>query len=307
MKLDIIGVARPLVSVATREEHRLFSLERKPQVTNLSDGTDEIFRSLFEKADAKRRDANGGDLYGAPNVAPTFRSTRAFRNSNKYIRSIEEEASDRLLLESVADGDKAAMHILFARHRNSMFQFIKRTVRVPKLANDLVSQAFLGAWCAAGRFEKREKVSAWLLLITRVKSVNALAYHARENVLQDNIVRIAGADAKSKAAFRRKDIGDVSRYCADRLSTSHREIINLAYYHKKSVAEVSEIIGVPQATAKNAIFYARKQLARILVSIGLEELKPAKESRSKGCSAHTISVVTSSDIKSPNVLQELSS
>jgi len=34
------------------------------------------------------------------------------------------------------------------------------------------------------------------------------------------------------------------------LSPAHREIIDLVYYHEKSIGEVAEIIGVPQNTAK---------------------------------------------------------
>ena len=60
------------------------------------------------------------------------------------------------------------------------------------------------------------------------------------------------------------------RACIDKLSPAHREIIDLYYYRENSTAEVSEIIGIPQATVKSRIFYARKRLARILVSAGLD-------------------------------------
>ena len=54
------------------------------------------------------------------------------------------------------------------------------------------------------------------------------------------------------------------------LSPAHREIIELFYYRENSIAEVSEMIGIPQATVKSRIFYARKQLACILVSAGFD-------------------------------------
>jgi len=58
--------------------------------------------------------------------------------------------------------------------------------------------------------------------------------------------------------------------CIDKLSPAHREIISLVYYHEKSVAEVSAIVGIPHATVKSRMFYARKQLAGLLVSAGFE-------------------------------------
>jgi RNA polymerase sigma-70 factor, ECF subfamily len=44
----------------------------------------------------------------------------------------------------------------------------------------------------------------------------------------------------------------------------------LAYYREKSVAEVSEMVGILFATVKSRMFYARKQLARLLMGAGLE-------------------------------------
>ena len=45
------------------------------------------------------------------------------------------------------------------------------------------------------------------------------------------------------------------------LSPDHREIIDLVYYHEKSVEECALILGVPAATVKTRMFYARKKLA----------------------------------------------
>jgi len=50
----------------------------------------------------------------------------------------------------------------------------------------------------------------------------------------------------------------------------HREIIDLVYYHEKSVAEVAEIIGAPQNTVKTRMFHARKRIAALLDARGFE-------------------------------------
>jgi predicted DNA-binding protein (UPF0251 family) len=54
---------------------------------------------------------------------------------------------------------------------------------------------------------------------------------------------------------------------AEKLACSklkHREIIDLFYYHEKSVEEVAEIIHVPRSTVKIRMLYARQRLARLL-------------------------------------------
>ena len=183
---------------------------------------------------------------------------------------VEENDSDQMLLKHVAAGDKAAMHILFARHRGKVFRFIQRMVRNPAIAEDLASQVFLDVWRSANRFEHRSRVSTWLLSIARFKAINALRRRAYENVDQEDVPEIADAADTPEAALDRKETSGILQACINRLSPAHREIIDLFYYREKSVAELSEAIGIPIATVKSRIFYARKQLAKMLVSSGFD-------------------------------------
>ena len=62
-----------------------------------------------------------------------------------------------------------------------------------------------------------------------------------------------------------------ARSCGNaRLSADHREIIDLVYYHEKSVEEVAEIVGIPEATVKTRMFYARKKLSELLKEQGID-------------------------------------
>jgi DNA-directed RNA polymerase specialized sigma24 family protein len=49
-----------------------------------------------------------------------------------------------------------------------------------------------------------------------------------------------------------------------RLLPAHREVIELVDFAMKSVEEASEIIGIPQATIKTRLFYARKALVDVV-------------------------------------------
>ena len=60
------------------------------------------------------------------------------------------------------------------------------------------------------------------------------------------------------------------RKCLTSLSAEHREIVDLVYYHEKSVEEVAEIVGIPENTVKTRLFYARKKLADLLKAAGIE-------------------------------------
>ena len=73
-----------------------------------------------------------------------------------------------------------------------------------------------------------------------------------------------------EVAVQKKDAGDALRKCLTALTAEHREIIDLVYYHEKSVEEVAEIVGIPENTVKTRLFYARKKLAELLKAVGVE-------------------------------------
>ena len=75
-----------------------------------------------------------------------------------------------------------------------------------------------------------------------------------------------------EASLDRSTTSAILRACVAKLSPAHREIINLVYYHEKSVEEAGAIIGIPQSTVKTRMFYARKQLADLLRGAGVDSL-----------------------------------
>jgi DNA-binding CsgD family transcriptional regulator len=54
------------------------------------------------------------------------------------------------------------------------------------------------------------------------------------------------------------------------LSPAHREVIDLVYYHEKSIDEVAEITGIPPNTVKTRMFYARKRIAELMATQGID-------------------------------------
>jgi RNA polymerase sigma-70 factor (ECF subfamily) len=177
-----------------------------------------------------------------------------------------QATSDEMLLEGIAAGGRSAMHILYSRHNVRVYRFILRMVRDTTTAEDLVSQVFLDVWRTAGQFEGRAQVSTWF------KALTALRQRRHEDIDQDEVLEIADEADTPEASLDRSNTSAILRACVAKLSPAHREIINLVYYHEKSVEEAGEIIGIPQSTVKTRMFYARKQLADLLKGAGVENL-----------------------------------
>jgi len=181
-----------------------------------------------------------------------------------------QSTSDEVLIGRIATGDRLAMQVLFARHHVRIYRFVLRLVRDESVAEDLISEVFLDVWRQAGRFEGRSQVSTWLLAIARFKALSALRRRPDEELDDETAEAIEDPSDDPEKALEKKDKSAAIRKCLEKLSAEHREIIDLVYYHEKSVEEVAQIVGIPENTVKTRMFYARKRLAELLKVAGIE-------------------------------------
>ena len=181
-----------------------------------------------------------------------------------------QSTSDEELIGRIANGDRLAMQVLYARYHVRVFRFVVRLVRDDAVAEDLISEVFLDVWRQAGRFEGRSAVSTWMLAIARFKALSALRRRPDEELDEEAAGAIEDPSDDPGTALEKKDKGAIIRKCLVGLSADHREIIDLVYYHEKSVEEVAEIVGIPENTVKTRMFYARKKLADLLREAGVE-------------------------------------
>ena len=178
--------------------------------------------------------------------------------------------SDEVLIARIAKGDRLAMEELYGRYRVPVYRFVLRMVRNPTTAEDLDSDVFLDVWRQAGTFEGRSAVSTWIFSIARFKALNALQRRPMEELDDEKAGAIEDQADDPETALAKKDKAAVLRACLLKLSAEHREIVNLVYYQHKSVEDVAGIVGIPEATVKTRMFYARKKLSELLTEQGIE-------------------------------------
>ncbi len=181
-----------------------------------------------------------------------------------------QTASDEVLIARIAGGDRLAMQVLFARHHVRVYRFMLRLVRNEAAAEDLISEVFLEVWRNAGKFEGRSAVSTWMLSIARFKALSALRKRTEDELDDETAEQIEDHADDPEVSLAKKDKGALLRECLNALSAEHREVIDLVYYHEKSVEEVAGIVGIPEATVKTRMFYARKKLSELLKERGID-------------------------------------
>jgi RNA polymerase sigma-70 factor (ECF subfamily) len=200
-----------------------------------------------------------------------MQSTRAIDGVASARQSSTVEADDKILIRFIAEDDQDAMRVLFARHNVRVFRFLVRMVGDAGLAEDLMSETFIEVWRKAYQFEGRSQVLTWMLGIARNKALSSLRRRRHSLEVDGTMMELIEDPVDNpEVIMQRRDRGSILRDCLRQLSPAHREIIDLVYYHGRSIEEVSQIVGVPQNTVKTRMFHARKRIAKLMAGRGLE-------------------------------------
>jgi RNA polymerase sigma-70 factor (ECF subfamily) len=173
-------------------------------------------------------------------------------------------SSDETLVAKIAAGDQIALRTLFARHEVRLYRFLVRMVRDERLAEELLSDVFLSVWRHAAQFEARATVSTWLLAIGRFRALSAMRCRTEANLDDEVACALPDPTDGPEISLQKKDAGKVPRKCVAALTPAQVQIIDLVYYHEKSIGEVAQILGIREATVKTRMFYARRKLAELV-------------------------------------------
>ena len=175
-----------------------------------------------------------------------------------------ESSSDKALIRLIAAGDQSAMRALFARYRVALYRWLLRFVDDGALAEDLLSEVFLDVWRQAASFEARSSVSTWLLAIACYKALSARRRRTDAELDEATVSTVPDIADDPEVTLQKKNRAEALRQSLLLLSPDHREVIDLAYYHGKSVKEIAEIVSISEATVKTRMFYARRKLAELV-------------------------------------------
>ena len=180
------------------------------------------------------------------------------------------ERSDDALISAVARGDRLALKVLYARHNVRVYRFALRVTHDELLAEDVVSEVFLHAWRGAKNFQSKSKVSTWLLAIAHNKAKDAVQRRRHEYLSDDDATAVEDPADNPETTWSKKERSALLQACLTKLPAAQREVIDLVYYHHKSVEEVARIVGAQASTVKTRMFYARSRLAQMLNQAGIE-------------------------------------
>ncbi len=190
--------------------------------------------------------------------------------------------SERLLVER-AKNDPLAFGELFDTHYDSILNYILHRTANVALAEELTSNTFYKALDKIGSFRwMNVPFSAWLYRI----AANEINSHYRKNKKRSDI-QLESISEKTEDEFEKADKeitaaeDEVARNrlftelhaAIQSLKPKYQEVIVLRYFEKKSLIEITQILGKAEGTVKSLLHRGIENLKKNISASSYEEFK----------------------------------
>lgn len=175
---------------------------------------------------------------------------------------------DRAVLGRIADGELGALDDLYERYKTMAYSIAYRITNDATLAEDVVQDAFLGAWRNAARYvEGRGSVKTWLLSIVHHRAIDAVRRRRPTSEMPEREdvppAELQLPDVWAEVSSRLD--ADTVRGAMAVLSEVQREAIELAYFSGLTQLEVAERTATPLGTVKSRMRLGLLAMRRVLL------------------------------------------
>ncbi len=181
----------------------------------------------------------------------------------------EQQSID--LLQQIAAGQQSALEAFYQLYEPSVYRYALSRLNDSFEAADTLNEVMMEVWKYAQRFEGRSKVSTWLLGITHHKVYDRLRKRKKSS-LEDDIDDLSHqlideSNTHMEQVIAGADDANMIRNCMNKLSSSHREVIHLAFYEDMHYQEIAEVSSCPEGTVKTRVFHAKQALKKCLAKL----------------------------------------
>lgn len=159
------------------------------------------------------------------------------------------------------DSEKAFDELYRRYARRIQGFFFRMLGRDEHLAADFTQDLFLRLWAAKERYADGRNVRSWLFAM----AYNLCRNEYRSRGYQDDYLRLAGKeeDVYEEPVALRIDAEVFDRELSrllDTLQPAQRMLFALRYEEELSVAQVAEIMNLPEGTVKSRLYYMLQNL-----------------------------------------------
>ena len=178
----------------------------------------------------------------------------------KMILPEGKSARESRWISETAKGNIRSFESLCRAYHHGLYGFIMRMLGCRETTEEVINDVFHGIWNGASRFRNNARPSTWIFSIARNQACKRLANQEPPAIGLDQAPECAGRSDQEQELVRH----ELVEMALGKLSTEHREVVELTFYSGFSYQEIAEITKVPVNTVKTRMFHARKNLKSIL-------------------------------------------
>ena len=193
--------------------------------------------------------------------------------------SAPAEDPDLVLINRLVAGDHEALRDLYDRHRGISYALALRITGDRAAADDVMQEAFLGAWRNAARFVPAQgTVRSWLLGVVRHRAIDVVRRQQRIGAATaalpdggaENLAPVPDTWVEVARRYERDQI----RAALASLPAAQREVIELAYFGGLTQVEIAVRTRAPLGTVKSRI---RLALGGMRAALADDERAPGRD------------------------------
>ena len=166
---------------------------------------------------------------------------------------------------------EAAFERLVDRYERKVYRLCCSLLRDPDQAEDAAQESLVRVWKALAKYDQRASLSTWIYTITRNRCLTAIERRRTLDSLSDPAVEHEAEVAQAVGPDPDQDHLGVLRELVEALPERFRRVLTLFYYEERSVAEVAQMLGLPEGTVKTNLHRARAALGERLRVLGLAD------------------------------------
>ena len=180
--------------------------------------------------------------------------------------------ADEDLISLTDGGDTQALAALYDRHSRVAYSLAYRMMGERQAAEDLVQEAFLKVWRAAGSYRvERASVRTWILSILNNRGIDMLRSSASRRRTQERAEAQAPTSQPSEAFAQtwRNSQRQQVREALQGLPPEQLKVLELAYFSGYTHMEIAELLDLPLGTVKGRMRLGLRKIREYFDSRGM--------------------------------------
>jgi len=170
------------------------------------------------------------------------------------------------LFEQLKAGDVDAYKEIYRRYHAQLYNYVRRFVKVPELAEDVLHDVFIKLWEIREQLNPQLPVVAYIYRITRNHVFKLIKKISVETELRSRVISIIDSNyVEPESEMQWLEYAHLLEGAIDQLSPQCKKVFKLCRQEGKTYEETAQELGISKHTVKEHMMNAMKSIKNYFV------------------------------------------